>query len=109
MLLGTEDFVYANRLAFAAFFHGNGFKDIDEIERVFKYYNRNWNNMRPWDIRFRHFGTIFTYLDRAHKAIDDSDYYVQSTYYYFNMTTRLTMFYDGFVRGPKGEKIKYNP
>lgn len=91
IFLGTEDFVYPNRLAFAAFFHGNGYKNTAEIELVFKFYNKNWNHAKQWDVRFRHFRTIFDYLERANKPIDDSDYLIQTTYNYFNMTTGPTM------------------
>lgn len=106
ILIGKVDFTWHNRLALATFFHGNGLRDADEAKRIFTFYNPYWDSMPKWNQRFYHFERLFEYLEKAHQ-LDSGELgeKIRTSYWYYDMNFKQTMFYDGFIRGPKGEKI----
>lgn len=112
ILIGDVDFNYSSRISMATFFHGNGFLDSNRAEWLIKFYNKQWRNRKgdekQWTTRFNKFNKLFEYLNKANDPSDVQYHAISSTYYYYNMLAKQTMFYDGWIRGPKGEKLKYS-
>lgn len=107
ILLGINEFDHANRLAMAAFFHGNGFKDKDKAENIFLFYYRKFDWSRKWKQRMYQFRSLFDWLENAYDRNSSQYHNIRENYYYFNMRAKQTMYYDGSIRGRKGEKIEY--
>lgn len=111
-LLGDAEFDYSGRLCMATFFHGNGFKNKNKAEWLIKFYNKKWQNRKvadtqQWNQRFYKFRALYDYLDKANDPTDFQYQHIRSTYYYYNLRARQTMFYDGWVRTRSGQKIPY--
>jgi hypothetical protein len=106
-ITGIDEFDYANRLTMAAFFHGNALRNRDEAERIILFYNRKYDYSRKWKQRLYQFRSIFTWLEKAFDKTDFQYNTIREKYNYYNMRTKQTMFYDGTIRGPNGEKIIY--
>lgn len=113
ILLGTVEFDRGSRLSMAAFLHGNGFMDRNQAEFIIKFYNKTWQSAgkngdtKKWEQRFYQFSKVFEWLDKAYDPNDSKYHDIRTTYYYYNMRSKLTMFYDGYVRTAKGEKVEY--
>lgn len=109
ILIGKVEFNWHNRLALATFFHRNGLRDADEAKRIFTFYNPHWDSMPKWNQRFYHFEKLFEYLEKAHQ-LDSGELgeKLRNNYWYYDMKIKQTMYYDGFIRGPNGEKIPVN-
>lgn len=108
IILGMDDFDYGNRLALATFFHGNGLRDRDEAENILLFYNKkNGVYSKKWMQRRYQFRALFDWLEKACDRTDVDYHTMREKYYFFSMQSKLTMFYDGFVRGPTGEKTAY--
>lgn len=109
-LLFTREFNYSERIALACFLHGNGLKDVWKAQTIFQMYNSFWDRARhtakKWNDRFSEFRNLFTYLEQINKCTDTGAR-LKREYYYYDMGTNLTMYYDGNVRMRNGEKRKY--
>lgn len=101
-LLFTDSFSYGERIALATFYHGNGFKDVETAQLIFKFYNNNWNSWPTWNRKFYKFGKLFDYLEKAFKPWDPEHHRIKSNYWYYDLRARQTMFYDGYIRTVKG-------
>lgn len=106
-LLFTKTFSYGERIALAAFYHGNGFKDALTAQLIFQFYNNNWNSWPTWNRKFYRFKQLFEYLEKAFKPWDPEHERIKCTYWYYDLRARQTMFYDGYVRTAKGEKNNF--
>lgn len=92
----SPDFKYAKRLALAAFLVGNGLHDATLGEKMFKFYNKHWQNTQIWNRRFGEFRELFKYLN---KPDDDPDSVrVRSTYFYYSMEVKQTLYFNGEIR-----------
>lgn len=100
------DFHYHERIALACFLHGNGLRDSVKALRVFCVYNKYWRRDRYWYNKFYKFQELFKYLDQTDERTAEGAR-LRDEYYYYNMHTKLTMFYDGTIRMPNGEKRRY--
>lgn len=104
ILLGREEFDYSNRLAMAAFFHGNGLRNKNEAEDIFCFYNRSVDSTRKWKQRIYHFRSIFDYLDKALNPNDFQHEEIRSKYNFYSLIERRFVYYDGCTRSMNGAK-----
>lgn len=106
-ILLSPDFGYLDRLSLATFFFGNGLENPGIAVQIFKFYNNHWNDYRDWNVRFLKFEKLFEYLAKAHNYNDPDCQRIRFKYYFYSMIADQTMFFDGDVRGPSGQRIKY--
>lgn len=99
----TNNFKRQERIALAAFFHGNGFKDEQFCENLIKFYIPYIDNSQLWYDRMYKFKQLFKYLDE----ISNSDEERKSRYYYYNMKIKFMMYYNGNVK-KEGPFVIYN-
>lgn len=105
-LIMTSEFTYNERLSLATFLFGNGLNDEHKALRIFQYYNQSWSHSRQWHKRFLEFQMLFPYLKQTTKQTDIGRR-LRAQYFYFDIQTNLTMFFDGSVRMMNGEKRPY--
>lgn len=92
----SPDFTYHKRLALACFMVGNGLFDAEFGERMFKFYNKYWQNTQTWNRRFGEFRELFKYLNKP--ADDPDSARIRSTYFYYSMEVKQTLYFNGEVR-----------
>lgn len=106
-ILLSENFRYQERISLATFFYGNGLHDVIMAERILKYYNKHWNFSRHWTQRFREFTALFTYLDAMKTNTDNNGPRLRAQYWYYDIESKLTLFFDGKVRTNDGNKREF--
>lgn len=92
----SSEFKRAKRLALAAFMVGNGLYDAALGEKIFKCYNKHCKVTQLWNRRFMEFRELFKYLNKPDDDPDSAR--IRSTYYYFSMECKQTLFFNGEVR-----------
>lgn len=105
-ILLSNSFRYQDRLSLATFFYGNGLRDWFMAEKIFKFYNKNWDLSKEWSKRFQEFAALFTYLAQMNTGIGDGPR-LKSQYWYYDIESKVTRFFDGRLRTKNGEKRKY--
>lgn len=103
-ILLSPDFSYTDRISLASFLHGNGLNDGNFAIHIFKMYNSHWKDCHRWNQKFYKFSKLFEYLGRARMPITEDDERIRSTYWYYDMNSNQTVFYDESIRTPTGEK-----
>lgn len=113
-ILFSKNFSYTERISLAAFLHGNNLRCAGTARLIFQFYNDHWNNTKRWTQKFYKFDQLFNYLDKAFNKFDPDHDRIRTNYWYFDMQTKQTLFYDGMVRTKNGDRIffrnynKYN-
>lgn len=105
-ILLSKTFCYQERLSLATFFYGNGLRDGAFAEMILKFYNAHWNHSRERTKRFLQFADLFTYLDQMNSNTDNGPR-LRSQYWYYDIESKLTLFFDGTIRLKNGNKRKF--
>lgn len=105
-ILLKSKFGYHDRLSYATFFHGNGWEDKDMLLAVFEFFNEAYKKEQHYHSKVYRFFKIFDYL-KLMNGNDEQAYRIRSSYWFYSMFTNNTMYYDGYVRAPNGEKVLY--
>lgn len=103
------DLRYKCRLQLASFFHGNGYEEPHIIMGMFEFYNADYKQIpfKNYCTRVALFTELFPFLEKIRKGGDASSIEKQTRYWYYNMNTQLTQFYDGFVKTANGQRVRF--
>lgn len=105
-ILLSNTFRYNEWLSLATFFYGNGLRNWLPAERIFKFYNKYWNSSKNWSKIFQKFAALFPYLNQMDTNSSDGPR-LRSQYWYFDIESKVTRFFDGKMRTKDGKKITY--
>lgn len=96
-------------MTLATFYVGNGLITPEIPLMTFKIYNKHWDDSDKWQQRFREFGDLFPFLNKANDPNDPDCHRMKTMYYFHSMIAGQSMYFDGDLLVNRNERKKYIP